>query len=117
MKFLVIYREDTTMSAQLPPPVLMPMVEATGHWMIELKGSGKVTETAFLNPSHGGMAVFDVKDPGELLELVESCPVRPICTVETHPLIDAKEWLPLFAKVHQRAIASFEKMAAAMPKK
>jgi hypothetical protein len=117
MKFLVIYREDTKISTSIPLPAVMEMVEATAGWIDEMRGNGKATEGAFLAPQHGGMIVLDVASHAELCELVESCPAAPICSVETHALVDTKEFRTFFKKQKERALANFEKLAAMMPKK
>jgi hypothetical protein len=114
MKFLVLYREDSVMSSVVPLPALAEAIEATGHWITEVKKSRKATEAAFMNPDHGGMAVFDVTSAVELNELVESCPARPFCKVETIPLIDEKEWEPSFQKSKARMMKMWEQLQATM---
>ena len=117
MRFLVTFRENTAVSMMLPPPAMMDIVEATGAWMNEMKKGGKFSDAAFFAPDHGGIAIVDVSSHGELLGLVESCPIRPFCTVETVPLIDYAEWQPVFQKTKAAALAMFEKMQAILPKR
>jgi hypothetical protein len=117
MKFLVIYREDTSVSSNVPLPALAEAIEATGHWLTEMKKSNKATEAAFMNPDHGGIGIFDVSSAAELLELTESCPARAFCKVETIPLIEEKEWAPVFAKSKARMMQMWEQLQATMAPK
>jgi muconolactone delta-isomerase len=111
MRFLVIYREDTRMSAAVPPPVLLELVHATGSWIEEIKKSGKSTDAGFMSSEHGGFAIFDVASGAELADLTDSCPARPFCSVETMGLMTPKEAEPVLAKAKTRAAEAMQMMA------
>lgn len=117
MRFMVNFRENTTMSATVPAPVIMELVEATGAWMDEMKKSGKFSDAAFYVPDHGGVAIINASSPAELFSLVEACPMRAFCTVETTPLIDYAEWKPVFQRSKAAALAMFERLQATAPKR
>jgi muconolactone delta-isomerase len=115
MKYLVLYREDTRVSATLPPMLVLEAVEATGKWLDDMRASGKVTEAGFMSGEHGGFAVVGAKSGGELADFIESCPARPFCTVETIPLMSSDENAPILAKVKVRIGEMMQKMAGMGP--
>src|SRR5664279_2844926 len=115
MQYLVIYREDTQQSAAIPPPLIIEAVEATARWLGEIKVSGQASEALFMSGEHGGMAILNADSGGELADLIDSCPARPFCSVETIPLMTADEAAPVFAKAKQRIAEMIERLAQLAP--
>lgn len=111
MRFLVIYREDTRMSATIPPPILLELVCATGAWIEEIKKSGRASDAGFMSSEHGGFAIFDVASGAELADITDACPARPFCSVETMGLMTPKEAEPVLAKAKARAAEAMQMMA------
>jgi hypothetical protein len=111
MRHLVLYREEPSQAAALPPQLLIEAVEATGQWINEIRKSGKATDAGFMSGLHGGFAIFETKSGGELAELVESAPARPFCSVEVIPLMTVEESQPIFGKAKQRIADMLQKLA------
>jgi muconolactone delta-isomerase len=111
MQYLVIFREDPRLSAAIPPPILIEMVLATGDWLGDVKLSGQATETAFMSGEHGGFAIFNAESGGQLADLIESCPSRAFCSVETIPLMTAAEAKSVQLKSQARIGEMMQKMA------
>lgn len=117
MRYLCVYTENPTFAAALPPPVAWELVEATNHWLVEMKRAGKVTEAAFFAASHGGFAVYEAKSAVELSDLVDGIPARPLCTVEAYPLVEiGSEFGNMFKAQVARMAPMVEKMMAKMPR-
>lgn len=115
MQYLVIYREDTRLSATIPPPMIIEAVEATARWLGEIKLSGQATEALFMSGEHGGLAIFNTDSGGQLADLIDSCPARPFCSVETIPLMTAEESAPVFAKARQRIAEMMQRLSEMTP--
>jgi len=113
MQYLTIFREDTRLSAAIPPPMLIELVLATGEWQSEVKLSGQATEALFMSGEHGGFAIFNADSGGQLADLIESCPARPFCSVETIPLMTAGEAKSVQLKSQARIGEMMQKMAGA----
>jgi len=115
MRHLVIYREEPAQAAAIPPPMLIECVEATAHWLTEIRKSGKATDAGFMSGVHGGYAIFDTNSGGELADLVDACPARPFCSVEVFPLMTVEESLPVLGKAKQRIGQMMQQLAKLGP--
>ena len=113
MQYLVIYREDPHLAAAIPPPMLIEQVLATGDWMGEVKLSGQASDAMFMSGEHGGFAIFNADSGGQLAGLIESCPARPFCSVETIPLMTASEGKPVLERSQAQIAEMMQKMAGA----
>ncbi len=117
MRYLCLFNEDTTVSSQLPPPMIWDSIEAANNYIREMKAAGKFTDGAFWAAGHGGFAIINANDAAELHTLIELSPARPFCKIETYPLLETDEFQPVFTKIKAQAKAGFEKYQSMMNKK
>jgi muconolactone delta-isomerase len=89
----------------------MEMVEATAHYIDELKNSGKISEGCYFAASYGGIVVYDVEDLVEFHDLNEGFPARPLCSLEIVPLLTTDEFRKNWSKQKERALQMMAKMA------
>lgn len=73
--------------------------------------SGQASEALFMSGEHGGMAIFNADSGGQLADLIDSCPARPFCSVETIPLMTAEEGAPVFGKARKRIGEMMERLS------
>ncbi len=114
MKYVVTYREDTAVSTNIPAPAIVEFVEASQNYLEDLKRKGKVTDYGFHAAGHGGTVIFNVANHGELSELTEGVPVRPLCSMESTPLCDQEEFAQAFRKQKPQILSMWEKRQAMM---
>lgn len=116
MKYLVIYRANPTAHMMLPLPAVVEIVEAGANWMDEMKKAGRIECAYFFGADHGGAMIVDITKPSDLLAIIDACPTRPLCDVETIPLLTVAEWREPWAKMKPQMLEMFNKMKAMMPK-
>jgi muconolactone delta-isomerase len=115
MKYLVLYRENTQLTAATPPPVIIEAVAETRRWLGEVKLSGQATEAMFMSGEHGGLAIFNADSGGQLAELIDACPARPFCSVETIPLMSTDEAAPVIEKAKVRVSEMMHRISELAP--
>jgi hypothetical protein len=102
MRYLVLFNEETTQSAALPPPVIWEAVEATNHYLREMKASGKATDVGFWATGHGGYAIWNTNNAAELHTLIESVPARAFCSVQSYPILETDDFPAVFNKLRSQ---------------
>ena len=68
-----------------------------------------------MSGAHGGMAILNADSGGQLADLIDSCPARPFCSVETIPLMTPDEEAPVFANTRQRIAEMMQRRAEMAP--
>ncbi len=115
MKHLVILREDPRVSAALPAPVVLEMIESTHGYLDALEKRGKLTEGGLLAVGRGCVLVLDAGSHGELHELCDAVPLRPMCTIEAIPLLGQGEVPALLGRMRKQLVEASATRATMPP--
>ena len=115
LKHLVILREDPRLSATLPAPVVLEMIEATHGYLDALEKRGKLTEGGLLAVGRGCVLVVDAASHGELLELCDAVPLRAMCTIEAVPLLGQGEVPALLGRMRKQLLEASATRATMPP--
>ena len=86
MKFMLITRYKDSFYV-LPPEKLKELTDAAAQHREKLTKEGTMKEVYYLGNMKGGMVIYDLKSPEDLVRIAES-PMFPFVDAEITPLVD-----------------------------
>lgn len=110
MKYIITFREDSSVSQRFTLPALMESIEATRPYVEEHVKKNRVLDWGFIGNDCGLYAIVNVKNIGELHEFTELLPLRRFCSIECNPVLDSSEFADTFGKIKTNAIQTWERL-------
>ena len=108
MKYMVFFKEDTSLSTQYTAGRTIELVEKTSKFLNNKKNSDKIIDWGFTGIRSGLYAFLEVSNHADLYEICESVPFRALSRVEYTPLLTSSEFGDIIGGVKKHMIENFE---------
>jgi len=110
MKYIVWFKENMNRTNTIPYENRYDLISDTHPYFERLREERRILDWGFVSAGRQAYATFEVSTHAELHELTELCPLRPLCTVDSYPVMDAKEFSKTFDKINPELKSRYNKI-------